>query len=63
MKISKKKIKEMTDKEKLNYIVNLLDKHNKIEMFTDGSDTYGISFTREYEEIEEEIYNFLKIIR
>ena len=57
----RKRIAEMSDKEKLNYLVNLLS--NDVEMFTDCSDTHGIDFTDEYNEIQEKIEEFLQVVR
>lgn len=51
----------MTDTEKLNYLVELLNKN--VEMFTDCSDTYGINFTDEYNEQQEKIEELLDIIK
>lgn len=53
-------IANMSDTDKLNYIVNLLNKD--VDMFTDYSDLDGVDFTTEYYENENKIEEFLEIV-
>lgn len=55
------KIAELSDTEKLNYLIDLVD--NDIEMFTDDSDTHGINFTDDYYENEKKIEEFLEAVK
>lgn len=57
----RERIASLTDTEKLNYIVELLSQ--EVEMLTDGSDTYGITFTHEYNQQQDKIEEFLEIMK
>lgn len=55
-----KTIANLSDADKLKYLISLLD--TEVEMFTDGSDTHGINFTDEYNEMQEKIEEFLEAV-
>jgi len=57
----KKKIAEMSDTEKLNYLIDLVGKD--VEMFTSCSDTYGVDFTDDYNETQSKIEEFIEVVR